>query len=86
MEVKRERLGPTPGYGAPAGPGAAGAGDALRVRGLNASQLLRGADIEGPTPSAHLEGSDLERHVEERLMTTTLEKAVAWARSNSFFP
>ena len=34
----------------------------------------------------YLEGEDLERHVEERIMTTTLEHAVAWARSNSFFP
>jgi NADH-quinone oxidoreductase subunit B len=60
--------------------------EALRVRGLNASQLLRGGDLEGPTPPAHLEGTDLERHVEERVLTTTFEKAVAWARSNSFFP
>lgn len=33
-----------------------------------------------------LEGLDLERHVEERVLTTTLEKAVAWARSNAMFP
>ena len=33
-----------------------------------------------------LEGEDLERYVEERVMTTTLDKAVAWARGNSFFP
>ena len=59
---------------------------ALRVSRLNASQLLRGGELEGPTPSAHLEGADLERHVEERVLTTTLDKAVAWARSNSFFP
>jgi NADH-quinone oxidoreductase subunit B len=58
----------------------------LRVRQLNARQLLRGSEIEGKTPSAHLEGADLERHVEERVLTTTLDKAVAWARSNSFFP
>jgi NADH-quinone oxidoreductase subunit B len=58
----------------------------LRVRELTPRQLLRGGELEGPTPSAHLEGADLERHVEERVMTTTLEKAVAWARSNSFFP
>jgi NADH-quinone oxidoreductase subunit B len=74
-------------------PGAPGAGLAttidsqkLRVRELTPSQLLRGGDLEGPTPAAQLEGSDLERHVEQRVMTTTLEKAVAWARSNSFFP
>ncbi|HEX4186404.1 MAG TPA: NADH-quinone oxidoreductase subunit B family protein [Solirubrobacteraceae bacterium] len=60
--------------------------EALRVRELGASQLLRGGELEGPAQPAHLEGADLERHVEERVMTTTLEKAVAWARSNSFFP
>jgi NADH-quinone oxidoreductase subunit B len=58
----------------------------LRVRELNASQLLQTAELEGPTPGAHPPGRDLERHVEERVMTTTLEKATAWARGNSFFP
>jgi NADH-quinone oxidoreductase subunit B len=51
------------------------AGD-LRVRQLRARELLRG-DLEGP---------DLERHVEERLLPTTLDRAVSWARGNSFFP
>jgi len=59
---------------------------ALRVSRLNARQLLRGGEVEGRNPSAHLEGADLERHVEERVLTTTLDRAVAWARSNSFFP
>jgi NADH-quinone oxidoreductase subunit B len=58
----------------------------LRVRELGATQLLRGGELEGSTRPAHLEGADLERHVEERVMTTTLDKAAAWARSNSFFP
>jgi NADH-quinone oxidoreductase subunit B len=70
VEVERERVDPA----------------TLRVRELNARQLLRGGDIEGPTRPAHLEGADLERYVEESVMTTTLDKAVAWARSNSFFP
>jgi NADH-quinone oxidoreductase subunit B len=48
----------------------------FRVRQLKARDLLRG----------DLEDEDLERYVEERVMTTTLEKAVAWARGNSFFP
>ena len=48
----------------------------LRVRQLQARDLLRG----------DLEGEDLERYVEERVMTTTLDRAVAWARGNSFFP
>jgi NADH-quinone oxidoreductase subunit B len=58
----------------------------LRVSQLNASQLLRGGDLEGANRPAHLEGEELERHVQERVVTTTLETAVAWARSNSFFP
>jgi NADH-quinone oxidoreductase subunit B len=75
-----------PGSGAPIGSSVHVEPDALRVRELNARQLLRGGDLEGRTPSAHREGDVLERHVEERVLTTTLDKAVAWARSNSFFP
>jgi NADH-quinone oxidoreductase subunit B len=74
VEVTRETLGH------PVDPGA------LRVRELNAGQLLRGGTLEGRSHPAHLEGADLERHVEERVLTTTLDRAVAWARSNSFFP
>jgi NADH-quinone oxidoreductase subunit B len=55
-----------------------GIGDpqSFRERGLLARDLLRG----------DLEGLELERHVEESILTTTLEKAVDWARSNSLFP
>jgi NADH-quinone oxidoreductase subunit B len=64
---------------------------ALTVRGHTASQLLRGAPLEGPSRPVHLPDTDLdeaelERHVRERTLTTTLDRAVAWARSNSFFP
>jgi NADH-quinone oxidoreductase subunit B len=48
----------------------------LHVRQLRAHQMLAG----------DLEGEDLERYVEERVLTTTMDKAVAWARGNSFFP
>jgi len=48
----------------------------FRVRQLKARDMLRG----------DLEGEDLERYVEERVMTTTMDRAVAWARGNSFFP
>jgi NADH-quinone oxidoreductase subunit B len=58
----------------------------LRVEHLNAEQLLRGRELEGPNQSAHLRGAELEEYVEQRLLTTTLDRAVAWARSNSFFP
>ena len=48
----------------------------FRVRQLRAQQMLRG----------DLEGDELEQYVQERLLTTTLDKAVAWARGNSMFP
>ena len=50
--------------------------DNFRSRQLTARDMLRG----------DLEGEDLERYVEEAVLTTTLDKAVAWARGNSFFP
>jgi NADH-quinone oxidoreductase subunit B len=50
--------------------------DDFRVRQLQARDMLRG----------EIEGEELERYVEERVLTTTLEKAVSWARGNSFFP
>jgi NADH-quinone oxidoreductase subunit B len=88
VEVRRERLG-APATGARATPVAPVDAERLRVRRLNARQLLRGGDLEGLTPAIELERNDdfdLERHVQERVLTTTLDKAVAWARSNSFFP
>ena len=51
------------------------AGD-FRIRQLRARDMLRG----------ELEGAELEKHVEERVMTTTLDRAVAWARGNSIMP
>jgi NADH-quinone oxidoreductase subunit B len=48
----------------------------LRIRQLRARDLL-GDDLDG---------DDLDAYVEKRLMTTTLDRAVAWARGNSFFP
>jgi len=33
-----------------------------------------------------LEGDELEEYVQERIITTTLDKAVSWARGNSLFP
>ena len=52
--------------------------DAGRVprQQLKARDMLRG----------DLEGDDLEKYVEERVLTTTLDKAVDWARGNSLFP
>jgi NADH-quinone oxidoreductase subunit B len=50
--------------------------DEFRSRGLRARAMLKG----------DLEGEELERYVEERVLTTTLDKAVAWARGNAMFP
>jgi NADH-quinone oxidoreductase subunit B len=50
--------------------------DDFRARQLRAQQLLRG----------ELEGEELERHVEESILTTTLDKAANWARGNAMFP
>jgi NADH-quinone oxidoreductase subunit B len=47
----------------------------LRVRQLKAREMLAGMDDE-----------DLERYVEERVLTTTVDKAVAWAQGNSLYP
>jgi NADH-quinone oxidoreductase subunit B len=48
----------------------------FRIRQLQARDMLRG----------DLEGEDLERYVEERVLTTTVDKAVAWAQGNSIYP
>jgi NADH-quinone oxidoreductase subunit B len=50
--------------------------DDFRIRQLRARDMLRG----------DLEGEELEQYVRERILTTTLDKAVAWARGNSMFP
>jgi NADH-quinone oxidoreductase subunit B len=48
----------------------------FRARQLRARQMLRG----------ELEGPELEKHVEESILTTTLDKAGDWVRGNSIFP
>jgi NADH-quinone oxidoreductase subunit B len=50
--------------------------DDFRFRQLRARDMLRG----------NLEGEDLEKYVQERVITTTLDKAVNWARGNAMFP
>ena len=49
--------------------------DTFRASQLRARDMLRG----------DLEGEDLEKYV-ERVLTTTLAKAVSWARGNAMFP
>ena len=48
----------------------------FRVNQLRARDMLRG----------DLEGVDLENYVAERVLTTTVEKAVGWAQGNSLYP
>ena len=47
----------------------------MEIERHNSQDLLRG-----------LEGEELDRYVEERVLTTTLDRAVGWARGNSIFP
>jgi NADH-quinone oxidoreductase subunit B len=51
-------------------------GSDFRVRQLRARDLLRG----------DLDGAELDKHVEESLLTTTLDRAMNWARSNALWP
>jgi len=48
----------------------------FRIRQLQARDMLRG----------QLEGEDLDKYVQERIILTTFDKAVDWARGNSLFP
>jgi NADH-quinone oxidoreductase subunit B len=48
----------------------------FRVRQLKARDMLRG----------DLSEEELEKYVEERVLMTTVEKAVAWGRGNSIYP
>jgi NADH-quinone oxidoreductase subunit B len=50
--------------------------DDFRIRQLRARDMLRG----------DLDSLELERHVEESVLTTTLDRAVGWARGNSIYP
>ena len=50
--------------------------DDFRSRQLRAREMLRG----------DLEGAELERHVREGVLTTTLDTALNWARANAIFP
>jgi NADH-quinone oxidoreductase subunit B len=53
-----------------------GAGGDFRARQLTARAMLKG----------ELEGPDLEKHVEDSLLMTTMDRAANWARSNAIFP
>ena len=70
MEVKREKLRAHAPLEEPPAP------TDLRVRQLRARDLLRG-DLEGP---------ELQQHVEESVLSTTMQNVVGWGRANSIFP
>jgi NADH-quinone oxidoreductase subunit B len=71
VEIRREKVqGAVIDSGQPSSP------KELRIRQLRARDLLRG----------ELEGVDLEQHVGERVLTTTLDRALGWARSNALWP
>ena len=53
-----------------------GADGEFRARQLAARAMLRG----------ELDGPELDKHVEDSLLLTTLEKAQNWARGNAMFP
>ncbi len=48
----------------------------FRARQLSARKMLTG----------ELDGPELDQYVEERLWTTTIDKAANWARANAFMP
>jgi NADH-quinone oxidoreductase subunit B len=50
--------------------------DQFRINQLKSRDMLRG----------DLQGSELDQYVEERVLPTTLDKAVRWAQGNSIYP
>ena len=70
MEVERHKLRGLSPLDQPQTP------EELRIRQLRARDMQRG-DLEGP---------DLDEYVESRIITTTMDKAVAWARGNAMWP
>jgi NADH-quinone oxidoreductase subunit B len=70
LEVKREKLRALAPLAEPGSP------EQLRVRQLRARDMLRG----------DLDDADLQAHVEQAVLTTSLDKLLGWAASNSMFP
>ena len=70
MELKREKLSDLAPLAEPGSP------EHLRVRQLRARDLLRG----------DLNDADLEEHVNQSVLTTNLDKLLAWGATNSIFP
>ena len=70
MEIERQKLRVHAPLEQPGSP------EELRARQLKARDMLRG----------DLTGEDLDKYVEERVVTTTLEKVLNQARAHSIFP
>jgi NADH-quinone oxidoreductase subunit B len=70
LEIKRERIRALAPLDQPQ------SASELRVRQLRARDLLRG----------DLEGADLDAFVEESVLTTRMDKLLAWGRTNSMWP
>jgi len=70
VEVKREKIRALAPLSQPRSP------EELRVRQLRARDLLRG----------DLEGEELDKHVEDSVLATTLERVLNWGRANALFP
>ena len=70
MEVERRKLRELSPLDQPSSP------EELRIRQLRARDMQRG----------DLDPEQLQEYVEGRVLTTTLEKAVAWARANAMWP
>jgi NADH-quinone oxidoreductase subunit B len=70
LEIKREKLRDLAPLVEPGSP------EHLRIRQLRARDLLRG----------DLGEDELQEHVEESVLTTSLDKLLAWGASNSMFP
>ena len=82
MEIKRTKVLPSQARvasaeGSQARVASAESSGDVRARQHRASEMLRGVDMSG---------ADLDKYVEERVLTTTLEKALNWGRSNALFP
>jgi NADH-quinone oxidoreductase subunit B len=70
LEVERHKLRDLSPLDEPRSP------EELRIRQLRARDMQRG----------DLSPAELEEHVRSRILTTTLDKAVAWARGNAMWP
>ncbi len=76
MEIKREPLSGPAILARGAQPSTGSAPSEFRSQQLLARDMLRG----------ELEGDALDRYIEQAVLTTTMDRAVAWARGNSIYP